>query len=120
MGSHSLLQTGQATWLPGLPRKERPCLACGSGDELAGRGGDSDEKEGERMKDSGGRNADRGRSPDCRSHTTFSLLSLTFSSVNGICSGVCAPKGNVTGDNGAESGTGLSGLKPQLCHSRAM
>lgn len=81
-----------------------------------GRGGDNDKKEGEQMKDSGGRNMDSGGSPDSRSHTTFSLLSLTFSSVNGVC----ALKSNVTGDNRAEFETGLFGLKSQLCHSRAM
>lgn len=39
------------------------------------------------------------------------LLSLSFSLVNGICSCACAFKDNVTGDNRADFGIGLSGIK---------
>lgn len=47
--------------------------------------------------------------------TPFILLSLTFSSINRICSCVYALRGNITEDKRADFGIGLSGIKSQLC-----
>lgn len=59
-----------------------------------------------------GADVDRESSPD---HTPpFSLLSLPFLPVNGIRSGACALKGNVTEENRAEFGVGLLRIQSQL------